>query len=99
MRKLAANLVALVSLGLFVLVCGASDCTGGGSPCERACVRYNKLGCATECDCTACDQAPDSCDTYFDCVANRAHTCPEFTHCFNTITNAECRDFAEAHCK
>jgi hypothetical protein len=98
MRKLAANLVALASLGLFVLVCGASDCTGG-SPCERACVRHNKLGCSTECDCAACEQAPAACDSYFDCVANRAQTCPEFTHCFNTITNSECRDFVGAHCE
>lgn len=95
MRKLAANCMALVLLSFFVLVGSASTCDGS-SPCERACVRFNSLGCGTTCDCTACEQAPDECESYFYCVDAHAHSCPEFDTCAAQYSG--CKSFTAAHC-
>lgn len=96
MRNVAPKVMALVSLGLFGLVGGVSDCVDK-SPCDHAC-DYNDLGCGPVCDCSICASAPDDCDAYFDCLANRAHTCPEITHC-SVYSNTACQNFIDAQCK
>ncbi len=56
---------------LFLLL-GAAACS---TPCERACDKANDLECSS-CNCDACDEAPASCDEYFDCI-NDTHSCIE----------------------
>ncbi len=96
MRKLAANLVVLLSIGLFVAAGGASDCVNR-TPCDYAC-EGTDLGCGPVCECSVCDAAPRDCDAYFNCLHTRGHSCPEIAHC-DIYSNAACDGFIQANCQ
>jgi hypothetical protein len=65
-----------------------------GSPCDRACELVNDLDCAT-CDCGACSGAPESCDSYFECI-NDSDSCFEIG--LGCGASAECNAYINNQC-
>lgn len=99
MRKLAASLVLLVSIGVFF---GVGVTSSGGcsrSPCEAACEHYNAMKCGTTCDCSACNGAPPECDSYYECVRDSIQYCIEVDINISCPPTDACRAYQEEHCK
>lgn len=79
-----------LAVGLAILV-GLAGC---GSPCRGACNLVNDLECS-DCDCSACNDAPASCDEYFQCI-NDQDSCLEIG--LGCSPSAECAVFVDDHC-
>lgn len=68
----------------------------GGSACNAACQNNNKLACSGTCDCTACSNAPASCQDFFNCAASKSTCIDIFINCTEP---AECATYVTNHCK
>jgi hypothetical protein len=76
---------------VIALAIASAGCSG---PCDAACDTVNELNCAS-CDCSACGDAPASCDDYFDCI-NDSDSCFELG--LGCTPSASCSGFVDDHC-